>query len=288
VPTLFLTAICDYATALVHSPVQLLIARTVLLFIEGAAVTTTAGLVRDFSPRLGRGTAFAFWTWGPIGANFLAAGIAGATLPIFTTWRSQFIIIGTIALVTSVVITRYIADLSPQLRGRVISTEAEMSTVEPVGGEVQLGRVRELVRSRVVLAHITGITLWQLFYWTVQVFGTTILVQTFNMSNSKAATIISINWACNLFALYGAGWLSDRLRVRKPLILIGAVVGLGAMAYNAQLVGSGTATVTQIVLTNIVLGSALALAYAPWMALSRRTWRTSAPTCRRPRGGCSG
>lgn len=32
-------------------------------------------VVRDFSPRLGRATAFAFWTWGPIGANFLAAGL---------------------------------------------------------------------------------------------------------------------------------------------------------------------------------------------------------------------
>ena len=80
---------------------QLLVVRSLLLFVEGAAVTTTAGLVRDFSPRLGRATAFGFWTWGPVGANFLAAGIAGATLPIFTTWRSQFVIIGSIALLVS-------------------------------------------------------------------------------------------------------------------------------------------------------------------------------------------
>src|SRR6185295_16752538 len=77
VPTLFATAVCDFATAFITSPTQLLIVRSLLLFIEGAAVTTTAGLVRDFSPRLGRATAFAFWTWGPVGANFLAAGIAG-------------------------------------------------------------------------------------------------------------------------------------------------------------------------------------------------------------------
>lgn len=62
IPSLFLTAVCDFATAFVTSPLQLLVVRSLLLFIEGAAVTTTAGLVRDFSPRLGRATAFRLWT----------------------------------------------------------------------------------------------------------------------------------------------------------------------------------------------------------------------------------
>jgi MFS family permease len=267
IPTLFLTAACDFATAFVTSPMQLLVVRSLLLFIEGAAVTTTAGLVRDFSPRLGRATAFGLWTWGPVGANFLAAGIAGATLPIFTSWRSQFIIIGSIALVCSVVITLFIADLSPQLRARVISSEAEMSTVEPAGADLPAGQVRQLFHSRQIWAHLGGITLWQVFYWTVQIFGPTILVQSFGLSGSLAATITAISWAINLLSLFAAGWLSDRLQLRKPLILIGAVCGLVAITYLVRLVGSGQASAGQIVATNAALGAALALAYAPWMAL---------------------
>jgi OPA family glycerol-3-phosphate transporter-like MFS transporter len=267
IPTLFLTAVCDFATAFVAAPAQLLIVRSLLLFVEGAAITTTAGLVRDFSPRLGRATAFGMWTWGPVGANFLAAGIAGATLPIFTSWRSQFVIIGSIALVCSVVIALFIADLSPRLRARVISTEAEMSTVEPASTDVAPGQVRQLFRSRRIWAHLGGITLWQVFYWTIQIFGPTILVQSFGLSGSRAASITAISWAINLVSLFAAGWLSDRLQLRKPLILAGALCGLLAITYLVQLVGSGQATAGQIVVINAALGAALALAYAPWMAL---------------------
>ena len=180
VPIMFVTAILDYATVLVHTPGQLLLVRSVLLFVEGAAVTTTAGLVRDFSPRMGRSTAFAFWTWGPVGANFLAAGIAAVTLPLFVSWRSQFIIIGTVALIVSVIITVYIADLAPQLRAQVIHSEADMAGIDASGAEeVQLGQARQLLRHRRVMAHLVGITSWQVFYWTLQVFGPTISVQAF-------------------------------------------------------------------------------------------------------------
>jgi OPA family glycerol-3-phosphate transporter-like MFS transporter len=268
VPTLFLTAVCDFATTLVTTPVHLLVVRTVLLFVEGAAVTTTAGLVRDFSPRLGRATAFGFWTWGPVGANFLAAGIAGWTLTMFTSWRTQFVIIGAIALACSVVIALFVADLSPQLRARVISTEADLAAAGTAGtDEVDLGRIRQLFEHRKIWAHLGGITLWQVFYWTMQIFGPTILVQSFGFSDSRAASVVAASWAINLLALFGAGWLSDRLQTRKPFILGGTVAGLVAMAYLAWLVASGQASPGHLVAVNAVLGTALAVAYAPWMAL---------------------
>ncbi|WP_345152934.1 MFS transporter [Nonomuraea rubra] len=93
IPLMALTAVCCFAMTLVHSPRDLLIARIVLAFVDGVAMASTAPLIRDFSPRLGRAQAFGFWTWGPVGANFLAAAVAGWTLPIFNdSWRSQFVI----------------------------------------------------------------------------------------------------------------------------------------------------------------------------------------------------
>jgi MFS family permease len=267
VPIMFVTAILDYATVLVHTPGQLLIVRSLLLFVEGAAVTTTAGLVRDFSPRMGRSTAFAFWTWGPVGANFLAAGIAAVTLPLFVSWRSQFVIIGTVALVVSVIITVYIADLAPQLRAQVIHSEADMAGIDASGAEeVQLGQARQLLRQRRVLAHLVGITSWQVFYWTLQVFGPTISVQAFGYTGSQAATVAAASWAINLVVLFAVGRLSDRLQLRKPFILVGTVAGLAVMGFLIRLVGSGHASMGTLIAVYAVLGSALAVAFAPWMA----------------------
>jgi OPA family glycerol-3-phosphate transporter-like MFS transporter len=279
VPALFLTALCDFAMVLVHTPTQLLIVRCLLLLVEGAAITTTAGLVRDFSPRLGRATAFGFWTWGPVGASFLAAGIAAVTLPIFGDWRSQFVIIGIIALACSVLITCFIADLSPELRDRAILSESDMARPAelPAGAQPAAAGTppettvplpdRRLRSSRVFWAHVMGMTLWLVWYWTMQIFGPTILVQAFGLSDSQAAAVIAATWALNLFALLAAGWLSDRLQARKPVMLAGALGGLAGITYLIVLVNAGQAGVGQLIVVNALLGALLAAAYAPWMAL---------------------
>lgn len=279
VPALFLTALCDFATVLVQTPAQLLVVRCLLLLVEGAAITTTAGLVRDFSPRLGRATAFGFWTWGPVGASFLAAGIAAVTLPILGDWRSQFVIIGIIALACSVLITCFIADLAPQLRDRAILSESDMGRpAEPpaaaqpatAGTAPQTAAAppgRRLRSSRVFWAHVVGMTLWLVWYWTMQIFGPTILVQAFGLSDSQAAVVIAGTWALNLLALVAAGWLSDRLQTRKPIMLAGALGGLVGITYLIVLVDAGQAGVGQLVVVNALLGAVMAAAYAPWMAL---------------------
>jgi len=132
---------------------------------------------------------------------------------------------------------------------------------------VDAGRVRELFAHRKIWAHLGGITLWQVFYFTIQIFGPTILVQTFGITSSRAATITAISWAINLATLYGAGWLSDRLQLRKPLILAGALGGLVGIGYLVRLIGSGEATPVQLVAINAVIGAALAVTFTPWMAL---------------------
>jgi len=314
VPALFLTALCDFATAMVHTRGQLLVVRCVLLFVEGAAVTTTAGLVRDFSPRLGRATAFGFWTWGPVGASFLAAGVAAATLPVFGDWRSQFVIIGAVALACSVLITCFIADLSPQLRDRVIVSESDMAGPDVATADVRAAAAgaasaaagaasaaagaasaaagaaldaagaasdpagaasdpatplpsQRLRSSRAYWAHVVGMTLWLVWYWTMQIFGPTILVQAFGLTDSQAAVVVAVTWGLNLLALVVAGWLSDRFQTRKPIMLAGALGGLVGIAYLITLVNAGDAGIGQLIVVNALLGTVMAAAYAPWMAL---------------------
>ena len=265
VPALLLTSFCVYAMVLVRSPGHLLIVRSALAFIEGAAITTTAGLVRDFTPRVGRATAFGFWTWGPVGANFLGAAIAALTLPIFVVWQSQFVIAGTIALVASIVIAANIADLSPHLRAQVIGNVDQIRQHEGGGTVEDWGRVRELLRHPHMWAHLVGITLWLVLYYTFNLYGPTLLQQSFGVTTAQAARVMAYFWVLNLGTLVLVGWLSDRLRVRKPIALIGAVLTTVWSVYFITLM-NGDPGMGLIIVVGALHGMFMGVAFVPWMA----------------------
>ncbi|OLT00630.1 hypothetical protein BJF90_34410 [Pseudonocardia sp. CNS-004] len=264
IPLMMLTALCCFAMALVSSPGQLLAARVVLSFIDGVAIASTAPLVRDFSPRMGRAQAFGFWTWGPVGANFLAAAIAGLTLPLFDdAWQSQFVIMGCVSLVLSIVIAANIAELSPRLRAKIVQTERTALTV--VDSE-RPALARTLLVHRTMWAHVIGIAFWLVLYLTLTLYGQTMLVQTFGMSTAQASAVMTVFWILDLAALVLAGRLSDRLQLRRPFALGGTLVGLAVLVFFVSLLGRASVSLPVLMITGMVLGGVLGAAYAPWMA----------------------
>lgn len=264
IPLMLVTSLCCFAMTLVHNPTQLLIARIVLAFVDGMAMAGTAPLVRDFAPRLGRAQAFGFWTWGPVGANFLAATIAGITLPLFNdSWRSQFVIMGVFSLIISIVIAVNIADLSPRLRAQILRSEQE--ALGAADAEKPL-RARELFKHRHIWAHVVAISLWLIVYMTLSLLGQTMLVGAFHVSVAKASSIMSAFWILDLVVLIVVGRISDKLQLRKPFSLVGTALGVIVMIYFISLMGQATAPVTQLMICGALLGGTLAMAYAPWMA----------------------
>ncbi|MFC5825757.1 MFS transporter [Nonomuraea insulae] len=264
IPLMALTAVCCFAMTLVHSPRDLLIARIVLAFVDGVAMASTAPLIRDFSPRLGRAQAFGFWTWGPVGANFLAAAVAGWTLPIFdNSWRSQFVIMGCFSLVISIVIALNIADLSPELRARIQHTERSSADVVDL---TQPARMRTLFRRRNIWAHVVGISLWLVLYLTLSLFGQTMLVGALGISSAEASTIMAAFWSLNLITLIVTGRLSDRTQLRKPFSLAGTVAAVIVTAYLAVSLGQEGVSTGTLMVIGALLGGSLGIAYAPWMA----------------------
>jgi len=264
VPLMLLTAVCCFGMTLVYDAQTLLIGRVVLGFIDGLAIAGTAPLVRDFAPRLGRAQAFGFWTWGPVGANFLAATIAAVTLPLFdNAWRSQFVITGTLSLIVSIVIALNIADLSPRLRAQIQQSEREA-----VGTADHTRPLRsvELFKHLHIWAHVIAISCWLLFYITLTVLGQTMLEQTFKIETAKASSIMAGFWVLDLIMLIVVGRLSDKLQLRKPFSLIGTIAAVFITAYFITLMGEDTAPVGKLTITGALLGAALAFAYAPWMA----------------------
>ncbi|WP_116114510.1 MFS transporter [Amycolatopsis ruanii] len=263
VPLMFCTAVCCFLMVLVHSPTQLLLVRVVLSIVDGMAMAGTAPLVRDFSPRMGRAQAFGFWTWGPVGANFLAAAVAGATRALFDDdWRSQFVIMGAFSLVISVVIMFNIADLSPELRARIQQSERQAIDVGRAGPP----RARELFRHRNIWAHVVGISLWLVMYLTLSLFGQTMLAAAFDLSASTASGIMSAFWVLNLLTLVVIGRVSDRLQLRKPICIAGSVVAVLVTGYLILLMGDPGVSHVHLMITGALLGGALGVAYGPWMA----------------------
>nr|WP_055510284.1 MFS transporter [Nonomuraea pusilla] len=264
IPLMALTAVCCFVMTLVHSPRDLLIARIVLAFVDGVAMASTAPLIRDFSPRLGRAQAFGFWTWGPVGANFLAAAIAGWTLPVFNdSWRSQFVIMGCFSLVISAVIAFNIADLSPELRARIQHTERAATQVVDLA---QPARLRNLFARRNIWAHVIGISLWLVLYITLSLFGQTMLVGSLGISSAEASTIMAAFWSLNLITLIVTGRLSDRTQLRKPFALAGTLVSVAVTGYLALALGDDGVSTGSLMVVGALLGGSLGVAYAPWMA----------------------
>ncbi|RNB83652.1 MFS transporter [Brevibacillus nitrificans] len=267
VPGLFLTAVCVFCMALVSSLSGLLLLRILLAFVDGLALGTTAGLVRDFSPRLGRALAFGFWTFGPVGSNFFAAAMAGWTLPIYQSWQSQFIIGGTVATVSAIVIMFNIRDLSPKLRAHVIENEVELNKK---ASEDKKTVVKPKMRDILGIPHIwmlsIGVSFFLLTYLTIASFGPKMLVDAFGYEPHAAASIAKYFWLFNLLTLLIAGWVSDRLQLRKIVSLTGAILFALYMLFFLSLFGKEVSDGAMMIYTSI-LGGLIGIAYGPWCAL---------------------
>jgi OPA family glycerol-3-phosphate transporter-like MFS transporter len=262
VPTLTVTAACNFLFATVDTVAGLFWIRCLMLFIEGAGITITASLVRDFSPRMGRAQAFAFWTWGPVGASFLASFIAGFTLPLFdNAWQSQAIIMGIVSLILCAVIIWKIAEPSAALRAQVLDAEQEVTAEE----KVDAGRVRELFKHPHLWAHVLGNTGWQVLYWTFAIFGQTILAGAFGMDPAGANRVVALGIVLNALAVVIVGRASDRLRLRKPFTAVGTLLTIAALAYFISLIGSGPSA-GHVTAVYALLFLFMGVAYVPWMA----------------------
>ncbi|MEN1967163.1 MFS transporter [Lentibacillus sp. N15] len=268
VPSLLLTGVVVFSMVFVKSVMGLLLVRVILGIVEGASISTTAGLVRDFSPRMGRAMAYALWTFGPVGSNFFANGLAGWTLPIFGTWESQFYIQGIIALGSAIFIMLFISDLSPQLREQIVTGKED---IKQINKKIITKRPEEQKKGGMLsVPHIValsiGISLFLTTYVTIQAYGATLLEQGFDLSNSQAAAVAKYFWLFNLFTLVIAGWISDKLMLRKIISLIGAIAAVLYMSYFASLFGS-TISEGHLIIYTSLLGGLIGIAYGPWMAL---------------------
>ena len=243
-------------------------------FIEGIILVATPALVRDFSPRLGRATAMAFWTAGPVGGSLLATTVASQTLPIFGTWQSQYIIAGIIGLAIAALCFFGLRDLSAPLRAQIMVSTQERALLEArargIDVETSLQHPwRQMLKSRIILSAF-GISVFLLTYYAFVGYGPILFTNVFKFSLPLANGLLGIYWIVDIVASILGGIISDRLEVRKPMMIIFTLLTIVASIVFISRIGQPT----DAVFMGILLGvSALVgpIAYVTWMAAYTET-----------------
>jgi MFS family permease len=258
--------------AMPHAPDEwtFAVAFSAVGFVEGIILVATPALVRDFSPQLGRASAMGFWTLGPVVGSLVVAEVASHTLSHLVAWQDQLTICGIVGVVVFLVALFGLRELSPNLRDQLMVSMRDRSLVEArakgIDVEGALRRPwRQVLRADIVLSAI-AISLLLIIYYTAVGFNPIYFETIFSFSPSQANALGNWWWLANAIALVVVGVVSDRLRVRKPFMIVGAA---GAVVMTIVYLGKATAPHTSyytLAWTVAVLAIFLAIAFAPWMA----------------------
>jgi len=272
-----------FSNLLITNIITFLLVRYSMGVIGGLMAGAIAALVRDMSPRVSRALAFGLFTVGPVGSNWLANFVAGKTLPIYHTWQSQFWIMGFLSIVMLVPVLLWLSDLSPELRMQVF--RSEMADREAQGikrpdaselpSSVRDAYARLLRHGEVWLLSI-GVIAFLMLYTLVTALGPLMFAEAFHYSPGDAARLNANFWLADAGALLLFGWVSDRLQIRRPLAIIGAILGAIITLYWIPFFGH-TPPERTLAWTATVLGAVLALGYIPWAAQFSETLEDISP-----------
>jgi MFS family permease len=271
---LAITGVLSLLTPLAPNKTVFVAFLVVIGLVEGVILVATPALVRDFSPQLGRASAMGFWSLGPVVGSIIVSFVANRTLPhLNNSWASQYYIVGVVGLVAFVVALVGLRELAPGLRDQVMVSVDDKELVEARAATVQPNLAnpwRQMVHLDIV-APALGIAIFLIVYYTAVGFFTIYLTSIFGFTTSMANGISTWYWTMDAIGLVVIGLLSDWLRVRKPFMIIGAVLAI-VMTYvfmqKATQPHTSSTTLTWIV---SLLAIGLAIAYAPWMAAFTET-----------------
>jgi MFS family permease len=254
----------------IHSKFMFAVAYCVIGFVEGVILVSTPALMRDFSPQMGRGAAMGFWALGPTMGSLAASLVATHTLTHLHPFQDQFIISGLVCMGTVVISFIFLRELSPGIRQQIMVSEQERTLVEARAKGVDIERgIAHPLRSMLRLDLITSsvaVSVLLLFYFASVSVLTLYWVVVFGRSTSDANGINVWYAAVLSGSLVFFGAFSDKLRVRKPFMLVGAAGSVAMMVFLILQVDHPHSSYYSNVLVVVLLALAIGCSYAPWMA----------------------
>jgi MFS family permease len=251
-----------------HTKWEFTILSAVIGLVEGVILVATPALVRDFSPQLGRASAMGFWTLGPVLGSLVVAVVSSNTLSHLHAWQDQFVICGVVGLVISVIALVGLRELSPQLRDQLMVSLHDRALIEAKARGLDITEALKKPWKQMMHLDIIGsafaISMLLMIYYTAVGFFVIFFEVLHGFTLSQANSLGDYFWAFDAGALIIVGIISDRLKVRKPFMVIGAIGAIYALVVFLNL-GAHTSYTTYAVWISI-MAVFLAVAYAPWMA----------------------
>jgi sugar phosphate permease len=244
-------------------------------FVEGVVLVATPALVRDFSPQRGRGTAMGFWTLGPVVGSLVVATVATHTLPHLPAWQDQFRIAGIAGLVVFAIALVGLRELSPGLRDQLMISIRDRTIVESrargVDVEAALKHPWRQMLKLDIIGPALGSGLLLLVYYALVGFLVVYFATIFHYPESRANSLANWFWAFNAGALVVVGLVSDRVRVRKPFMVLGAGGAIVTTILFLERTGRLSTSYDTFVVIMSLMAVSLGIAYAPWFAAFTET-----------------
>ena len=251
---------------------ELIIFTYVVGVVEGICLVATPALIRDFSPQVGRATAMGFWTSGPVLGSLVVAEVAANTIgahPSNNFWTHEFHICGVVGLIVAAIAIIGLKELAPGLRDQLMVTMQDRALIEARAKGIDIEASlrnpwRQLLKGDVIVSAV-GISIFLLIYYTLVGFGLLYYATVFGFSTKDSNGLLNWSWGFNVVAVVACGFLSDKLRVRKPLMVVGGVGAAVMMVVYLMQAGHHPGYYKLAVLAAI-LSFTLGVAYVPWMA----------------------
>ena len=207
---------------------------------------------------------------GPVLGSLVVTEVSSHTLASHPNWRFQFYVCGIAGLVVFVLAFFGLRELSPRLRDQLMVSLRDRALVEARAAgmkpeELLQNQWRQMLRFDVVGGALS-ISLFLLLYYIAVAFIVVYFATVFGWSEKKANSLANWYWISNAIALVAAGLLSDKLRVRKPFMIIGAGISLVGVVLWALAATHPSTGYYQFAGYCILMAVGGGLAYCAWMA----------------------
>jgi len=263
------SGLCALGIPLADSKVGFGVVFAAIGAVEGVILVATPALIRDFSPQLGRASAMGFWTLGPVLGSLVVSLQVSNTSDSFA-WHKHYVIAGVVGLVLAAVSAVFLRELTPELRDQIMVSGRDRALVEARAKGIDVDEAirhpfRDMLKPDIV-GSAFAISVFLIIYYIAVGFFPVYFQTVFGYTQSKANALGNWNWTFNALALLVVGVISDRVRVRKPFMVVGA---LGAIVFTAIFATRAThpdTSYSTFVWLLIGISVFLGCAYAPWMA----------------------
>jgi MFS family permease len=216
-----------------------------------------------------------FWTLGPVLGSLVVTLVSSHTLNSHPDWRFQFHVCGIAGLIVFVIAFIGLRELSPRLRDQLMVSLRDKALIEARAAGLDpekalQGHWRQMLKLDVI-GPAFAISLFLLLYYIAVAFFVVYYATVFGYSEQRANGLANWYWATNAIALVVAGVASDKIRVRKPFMIVGALisaVGTALFALAATKPDTGYYTFAVYI---ILISAGGGIAYCNWMAAFTET-----------------